>query len=265
MTLAYMSKETKKTIGDKKQPIRKEVSYPAQKLASEVSLTDVVQRLIDPAAIPNWFSISQEGMNELASRANRPEFAPESPISGASRGGHVFLTDILRDGSSPCYLLDMSDWMNYLTQDERSVNLLEDPNRLGNTLTRMHVINGRFFGPSASYNMVLGTQEDNARHLNSAERYIYRFFGEFYQNVAGVKEGDRPLGVLYEVLPTNFHVPRYITQIFPDIRRIDFIDFRNWIADACPQNLHCMAQFYIVDKNGRFWYSPEQYESVPIN
>lgn len=155
--------------------------------------------------------------------------------------------------------------MNYLTQDARSVNLLEDPNRPGYTLTRMHIINGRFFGPSEPYNMVLGTQEDNARHLNSAERYIYRFFGAFFQNAAKVEEGDRPLGVLYQVIPSNFRIPFYKTSIFPAVRSTDFIDFEKWIADACPQNLHCKAQFYIVDKDGRFWYSPEQYESIPIN
>lgn len=252
-------------------------TQPAMERAADLELhprpgparpVPVVQMVINPYNVRYWFKCSGIPQNPTP---NAPVFNPPSPISGASRGGRVFLTK-LSTYNPPVNLTDMWDWVNYLSPDEETVNLLQDP-QMNQTLTRMHVINGRFWGPTASYNMVLGSHQDNQTHYREIESQIYEFLR--WNNFPD--QGDTPVGVSYSVYPSYFRVPTYIYSRFPQVWDVDYAEFRRWVASACPQNLHCSATFYLrgVDPKAKpnedgsppfaLYSSGQQFASIPIN
>ena len=215
---------------------------------------NVVQMMIDPQNVRSWC------------KGTPPEYKPNvarhpygaGQISGASRGGEVLLTQI-SSYHAPEDLIDMNDWKYYLTAGLDSVNLLEDP-ETNTTMTRMHVINGRFGGTGKPKNIVLGKQSDNLSHRVEVEQHVEKFFQIEYS-------GAIPYAVLYTVLPQRFGFPRFLCSVLPKLRKVDYEDFRKWVADSCPQTLECLARFYIKETQGDqdILVSPEQAESIPIN
>ena len=150
------------------------------------------------------------------------------PLTGSPLRSEVFVN---AEGpqTSPADLLGM----NRL----RSSGLLNEPNS-SRTLTRMHVINGRFHGPSNCNNMVLGTAASNNSSPNSHYKEVEEPIRSFLRNF------PYPRAVHYIVTP-NYSPPSYIVERYLSINDKKLRNyFINWTFQGCPDILDCTAFFY---------------------
>lgn len=168
-----------------------------------------------------------------ATVSDQVQFSGNQPLSNSSSKAEVYVTR-LKSQTDPADLLNMRHWAGFANPGGASLGLIAEPMG-GNTLTRMHLINGTFHGPKNANNMVLGTQQsNNPGHLSAVETPIRNFLGN--KNTIGVK---------YTVEPNFNGPPGYIRDRITTIAdRNHRAAFRNWARQACPTSLKCTAVFY---------------------
>lgn len=202
-------------------------------------VNNIMQRKMDATS---GFSPVHAGPN--LANANMVMPSGQKPLTGSPSQAEVILT-----GTQPQTLAhdlrNMANWADYDTAHGNFLGLLQDPGT-HNTLTRMHVINGVFFGPSAENNMVLGTAASNnssaASHLHQVEAPIKQFFTD---NVGGAP------AVHYKVTPNFNGPPPYIRDRVATIgNSAHRARFRRWAEQGCPTALKCEAVFYRHDGHG---------------
>lgn len=107
---------------------------------------------VNSATGMNGVTVGNAVVNAAALVWRTPMFTRTGPISGAATGRAEVYLDETTGQSDPA---DLQSW-----KELKETNILKDPTSGGgNTLTRMHVINGTLYGPSESWNMVLGTHK----------------------------------------------------------------------------------------------------------
>lgn len=188
---------------------------------------------------------------------NQPRFGSPRIPSMTSSFAQVFLTTTRPDTTDAADLYDMDGWRNYLTQNGESTNLLEDLS-VYRTLTRMHLINGHFFGPSDEKNMVLGPQGSNRLHYDLVEHPISDFLNQ------PRAEGEQ-LFVNYMVIPHYGWFPNSISPHLQSVRDYDASYYKMWIRSCCPKHLTCIVTFYVQESDGQLFATFPQREIIRMN
>jgi len=169
------------------------------------------------------------------------------PLTGSPISSEVFISNEVPQ-TRPADLINMTYWKNY-----GNLKLLKDLHT-NNTLTRMHVINGTFHGPSNCNNMILGTAASNNYDTNSHYNKVEDPIRKFLQNC------PYPRAVYYKVVP-HYTPPLYIRFRYFDIKdNVNRNNFINWSFQGCPDCLDCHAIFYI-QTNGQI-FGRSQHELV---
>lgn len=179
-----------------------------------------------------------------------PVNGPNRPHTDSSNRGNVVLNRIKRRTTPPVNLTGMDNWKNYNHPGTgENINLLRDPSKNDRqTLTRMHMIRGRFLGQSIPENMFLGTAYSNNFHTNSHYREVEKPIQDVINTGATVD---------YTVTPHFNNPPAYMWNRRNEVAAADRGNFINWINNACPSDFTCDATAYRMN-GGAMEESTEQ-------
>ncbi len=183
----------------------------------------------------------------LPPNPNKIQVTGTQPLTGSPISTSVFVTKE-KSQTSPANLKGMSTWSQYI----------KDPSRSNSqNLTRMHAINGTFYGPSKPDNMFLGTAASNnsnsMSHLHQVENPIRNFLKD-----------KNALGVHYTVTPNYGHLPAYMSSRIAGISNTTTrANFKSWAEEGIPNQYSCAATFYRKNPvSGKNESIPQQVETL---
>ncbi len=213
-----------------------------------------VQRKIDPAV-----GVFAPAVPTAIGPMNTVVHGPTSSNTGTAGSNSVYIT-FTQPQTSPADLIGQAKW--------QALNVLKDPaSGPGNTLTRMHQVNGILHGPSNAANMFLGTRKSNNSgansHLHQVEKPVKNWInpGMNYECHYGVRPNFGTIPAYMQTRINNAKVKHAATPT----KLATIAEFEVWASEALPDSFDCFADFYKPNAAGTGYDANKQTEKIPAD
>lgn len=151
----------------------------------------------------------------------------------------IIFNKLLFDSNSPKDILSSYN----KTDAENIQKIIKEPQK-DKTLTRMHMVRGRFGGPGTPNNLRFGTSYSNLYSINGHYKAVEEPITEFIRHNINPKSDN--IAIDYQINISDPSVPSYLTERNDEINKDPQIHnkVKKFLELWCPSEISCNVTFY---------------------